>query len=122
MRWRPKTAMDSRFPMTGTRLQTDLVVAVTGMGKSTWAKAFPVRHPQLIRHDQYHGQLVPSRHQIVYVYLRVPYNGTLSALCLQFFRKVDALLGTNYIREAKALRSIAPMVELMSHVASMEHS
>jgi hypothetical protein len=95
-----------------------LMVAVTGIGKSTWAKAFLVRLPQLIRHEQYQGRLVPTRHQIVYIYLRIPYNGTLSALCLQFFRKVDALLGTNYLREAKALRSIAPMVELMSHVAS----
>lgn len=94
------------------------MISVTGMGKSTWANGFLVRHPQLIRHEMYRGKPVPCRYQVVYLYLRVPFNGTLSALCLQFFRKVDKLLGTNYLRQAKALRSVAPMVELMSAVAS----
>jgi hypothetical protein len=94
------------------------IIAITGMGKTTLMESFLVRHPQLIKHTSYQGKPVPCRYQIVYLYLRIPHNGTLTALCLQFFRKVDGLLGTNYTRQAKGVRSIAPMVELMNQVAS----
>jgi hypothetical protein len=94
------------------------MVAVTGMGKTTLMESLTLSIPQVIRHTKYHGIHVPTRYQVVYLYLRVPHNGTLSALCLQFFRKIDAILGTDYTRQARGLRSIAPMVELMNEVAT----
>jgi len=93
------------------------MITVSGMGKTTFAEAFLLRYPQVIQHTQYHGS--PLLHQqVVYVVLRVPHDGTLRSLCLQFFAKIDELLGTNYSREARALRNIAPMVGLMSRVAT----
>lgn len=94
------------------------IIAVTGMGKTTLMESIILSVPQVIRHKNYHGVNVPTRVQIVYIYLRVPHNGSLTGLCLQFFRKVDAILGSDYTRQARGIRSVAPMVELMNQVAT----
>jgi energy-coupling factor transporter ATP-binding protein EcfA2 len=95
-----------------------LIIAATGMGKTTLLESLVLLLPQVIRHTKYHGIYVPTKYQVVCVYLRVPHNGTLSALCLQFFRKIDELLGTDYTREARGIRNIAAMVEMMNRVAT----
>ena len=94
------------------------ILAVTGMGKTTLMESIILSVPKVIRHKKYHGVDVPTRIQIVYIYLRVPHNGSLTGLCLQFFRKVDAILGSDYTRQARGIRSVAPMVELMNQVAT----
>jgi len=94
-----------------------LMMAVSGMGKTTFALAYLLRYPQVILHVAYRGTELPC-HQIVYVVLRVPHDATLKSLCIQFFDEIDRLLGTNYARQANAIRNIAPMVELMNRVAT----
>lgn len=93
------------------------MMAVSGMGKTTFALAFLLRYPQVIIHEQYNGQPLRCK-QVVYVVVRVPHDATLKSLCIQFFEEIDRLLGTNYVREARALRQIAPMVQLMNQVAT----
>lgn len=93
------------------------MMAVSGMGKTTFANAFLLRYTQVISHDGYQGQHLKCQ-QIVYIVLRVPHDATLRSLCVQFFQEVDSLLNTNYVRQATALRNIAPMVQLMSTVAT----
>lgn len=93
------------------------LMAVSGMGKTTFANAFLLRYPQLISHDGYQGQHLKCQ-QVVYIVLRVPHDATLRSLCVQFFQMVDSLLNTNYVRQATSLRHIAPMVQLMSTVAT----
>lgn len=93
------------------------MMAVSGMGKTTFAQAFLLRYPQVIRHSNYHGQDLQCI-QVVYLNLRVPHDATLKGLCIQFFEEIDRLLATNYARQARALRNIAPMVQLMNQVAT----
>lgn len=93
------------------------MMAVSGMGKTTFALAYLLRYPQVIKHSAYKGTELKC-HQVVYVVLRVPHDATLKSLCIQFFDEIDALLGTNYGRQANAIRNIAPMVELMNRVAT----
>lgn len=93
------------------------MMAVSGMGKTTFALSFLLRYPQVIRHESYNGQHLRC-HQVVYLVLRVPHDATLKSLCIQFFEEIDRLLGTNYGRQAKSLRQIAPMVQLMNQVAT----
>jgi hypothetical protein len=93
------------------------MLAVSGMGKTTFANAFLLRYPQVIRHNGYNGQYL-NCHQIVYLVLRIPHDGTLKSLCLQFFQEIDDLLNTDYVRQAIGLRNIAPMVQLMRKVAT----
>ncbi len=94
-----------------------LLIAVSGMGKTTFKDGFLVHIPQLIKHRKYKRHAL-NLHQIVYITLNFPFDGTLRSLCLQFFRKIDRILGTSYRRQARALRSIAPMVDLMDQVAT----
>jgi hypothetical protein len=83
-----------------------LMIAVTGMGKTTFRDAFLQRVPQLIEHRSYNGKRLHLR-QIVYICLDVPHDGTLRSVCYQFFRKVDKILGTRYKNRAVGLRNIA---------------
>lgn len=93
------------------------MMAVSGMGKTTFALAYLLRYPQVIAHTAYRGTALKC-HQVVYVVLRVPHDATLKSLCIQFFDEIDRLLGTNYARQASAIRNVAPMVELMNRVAT----
>lgn len=100
-----------------------MIISHTGNGKSTLVKSFLALCPQVIHHSnrrQFFGKKLPFRscHQIVYLYLWVPHDGTLRSFCLQFCREVDKLLGTNYARRAKAIRNIAPMKDFMGEVAT----
>jgi hypothetical protein len=93
------------------------MMAVSGMGKTTFALAYLLRYPQVIAHENYNGAVLKC-HQVVYVVLRVPHDATLKSLCIQFFDEIDRLLGTSYARQANAIRNVAPMVELMNRVAT----
>lgn len=93
------------------------MMAVSGMGKTTFALAYLLRYPQVIAHNNYKGAALKC-YQVVYVFLRVPHDATLKSLCIQFFDEIDRILGTNYARQANAIRNIAPMVELMNRVAT----
>lgn len=93
------------------------MMAVSGMGKTTFALAYLLKYPQVIVHSAYKGTELRC-HQVVYVVLRVPHDATLKSLCIQFFDEIDRLLGTNYARQAKGIRNVAPMVELMNQVAT----
>jgi hypothetical protein len=94
-----------------------LMIAVSGMGKTTFARAFLLRYPQVIRHTEYKGQELRC-HQIVYLILRIPHDATLKSLCFQFFEEIDLLLGTDYARDARSRRQIGAMVQLMNQVAT----
>lgn len=93
------------------------MMAHSGMGKTTFAQAFLLRYPQVITHADYQGHHLRC-HQVVYLMLRMPHDATLKSLCLQFFEEIDRLLGTDYTRQAKSIRQIAPMVQLMNQVAT----
>lgn len=93
------------------------IMAISGMGKTTFARAFLLRYPQVIKHERYKGRSLQC-HQVVYLVLRVPHDATLKTLCLQFFAEIDKLLATEYFRRAIGLRQVAPMVQLMHEVAT----
>lgn len=93
------------------------IMAISGMGKTTFVRRFLLRYQQVISHQGYRGQHLTC-HQISYIVIRVPHDGTLKSLCLQFFDEVDKLLGTKYLTQAIRIWNIAPMVQLMNQVAT----
>ncbi|MGF6605796.1 hypothetical protein OKW45_000696 [Paraburkholderia sp. WSM4175] len=98
--------------------QGHIIVAITGMGKSTFWNAFSLRYPQLIEHTAY-GDHPLAVLQIVYIVLSVPHDATLKGLCIQFFEEIDRILGnTEYSKVARSVRTIALMVQLMHTVAT----
>jgi hypothetical protein len=67
------------------------ILGVSGSGKSVTVERSLAMHPQAIRHSSM------GVTQLVFVVLQCPANGaTVAGLAVQFFAKVDELLGTSY--------------------------
>lgn len=71
------------------------LIGVSGLGKSTAINQILSMYPQVIVHSEYRGFKF-SMYQAVWMQLDCPHDGSLKGLCIEFFRKVDDLIGTNY--------------------------
>lgn len=71
------------------------ILGISGIGKSTTVESILSLYPQVIRHTAYRGMPLPM-HQIPWMKLDCSCDGSLKGLCMDFFRKVDDLLGTEY--------------------------
>src|SRR5262249_49895839 len=52
-------------------------------------------YPQVIHHSRYHGHNF-TQSQITWLKLDCPFDGNTKGLCIEFFKAIDSLLGTNY--------------------------
>jgi hypothetical protein len=95
------------------------MIGVSGMGKSTsMNNVLMSMYPaQIIRHGQYKGKSLNFT-QIVWMKLECPPNGSTKGLCLNFFQKLDEILGnTKYYETYK--KSRASSVELIPEMAQL---
>lgn len=92
-------------------------IGTSGMGKSTSINKILSNLPQVIVHSQYKG-IDFGLYQIVYLKLDCPFDGSVKGLCVDFFMKVDSLLGTNYYKKFGQSRlSVNTMLPAMSQIA-----
>lgn len=92
------------------------IVGVSGMGKTTTINRILSNIPQIIVHSKYKGKNL-SMYQLVWLKLECPFDGSIKALCLDFFGKVDGLLGTNYFKKYCTSRlSANAMLPVMSQI------
>lgn len=70
-------------------------MGMSGVGKTTAVEAVLKCYDQAIWHPRLHGAL-KQVHQIVWLKLSCPHDGTPGGLCRMFFEAVDQLLGTRY--------------------------
>lgn len=66
------------------------VIGSSGTGKSTASEAILKSYPQVLFHPEY------SHTQLVWLKLDSPHDGSVRHLCINFFRAVDQVLGTDY--------------------------
>lgn len=94
------------------------LIGYSGMGKSSTINRILSQIPQVIVHDYYNCQNF-NQIQLSHLTLQTPHNSSLKALTLQFFMKVDEILGTNNFRKhvSKNL-SVDAMLPLMGQVAN----
>ena len=71
------------------------LIGTSGVGKSTAVEAVLRCYDQVIRHTEIKGPL-SAVYQLVWLKLSIPQDGSLKALCIDFFEAVDELLGTSY--------------------------
>jgi hypothetical protein len=71
-----------------------VLIGFSGMGKTTSINRILSNINQVIVHNEFKGQHF-NMIQLVWLKLEAPANSSLKALCLQFFQKVDSILGTN---------------------------
>ncbi len=89
------------------------IVGYSGLGKTTTINRITDLYPQVIHHNEYHGQKL-TLNQIVWLKLQCPFDGSVRGLCVNFFQTVDQILGTNY--EASFARSRGTVDELLPHM------
>lgn len=93
------------------------MIGSSGVGKSTAAEAVLRCYDQVIIHPEMPGDLEVVQ-QVVWLKLSVPQDGSIKALCIDFFEAVDELLGTNYVRSyANSVTTIDKLIILMGRVA-----
>lgn len=95
------------------------IIGISGIGKTTAIERLLLMYPQVIKHEEYEGQLF-NRTQIVWLKIDCPYDGSLSTLCKSFFKAIDDLLGTRYLEKFGYLNRVTSTMLLhMTSLASM---
>lgn len=93
------------------------LIGVSGLGKTTAINRVLSLYNQVIVHANYNGFKF-STYQIVWIKLDCPYDGSVKGLCIDFFRKVDDLIGTNYYKKYGTGRnSTNVLLPIMGQVA-----
>lgn len=106
--------LNETYSTTATSLS---IIGVSGMGKSTSIQRILNGIPQIIAHKNYKG-IKFCMYQVSWLKLDCSYDGSVKGLCIDFFSKVDALLGTNYfIKYGTSKRTVDTLLSIMSQVA-----
>ncbi|MDQ0160732.1 AAA family ATPase [Alkalibacillus salilacus] len=94
------------------------LIGFSGMGKTTSVYQVLKHLPQVIVHNEYQGVHF-SQIQLVWLKLDAPSNSSLKALCLQFFTKIDEILGTDnyktYVSRNSSVDSLMPVMAQLAH-------
>ncbi|WP_223555940.1 ATP-binding protein [Lysinibacillus sphaericus] len=89
------------------------LMGFSGIGKTSAIERILSLYPQVILHQEPINSI-----QIVWLKLNCPHDGSLKTLCMDFFQKIDLLIGTNYFEKyGKRTNSISSMVTRMGQVA-----
>lgn len=93
------------------------LIGVSGMGKSTILSKLLSTMPQVILHSNYRGRPF-SMTQLTYLKLDCPFDGSLKALCLEYFSCVDRILSTHYFEKYSMARlSANAMLPIINQIS-----
>lgn len=92
------------------------IVGVSGMGKTTAINRILLKMPQVILHSKYKDKTL-CMYQVTWIKLECPFDGSIKALCINFFENIDRLLKTNYLRKYGSGRlSANAMIPIMAQI------
>ncbi len=90
------------------------LIGPSGMGKTTNLKNILSLYPQVIAHP------VHSVYQLVWIKVDCPHAGSLKGLCIDVFKEMDRLLGTNYFKKFGSTRNSEDY--MLAQVAQLAHT
>jgi hypothetical protein len=93
------------------------LIGVSGMGKTDSITRILKRYPQVIEHVE-----PVALWQVPWVKLECPYKGSVKQLCLDFFSKMDELLGTNFRNQHGGRRASLDEVTLQMAAIANRHA
>ncbi|MYL54026.1 AAA family ATPase [Pontibacillus yanchengensis] len=97
--------------------QTDsfALIGIPGIGKSKTVEKVLSRYPKVVKHS------APiNRYQITYLKLDCAHDSSLKTICMSFFSEIDAVLGTNYVKDfGRKTFSTSAMVNNMAHLSKL---
>ncbi|MCB2291704.1 ATP-binding protein [Clostridium sp. CS001] len=92
------------------------IIGISGIGKSTTINLILSMYPQIIVHNEYKGFKF-SMYQLVWLKLDCG-EGSTKGLCIDFFLKVDELLGTNYHKKyGSGRQAVNVLMPIMGQIA-----
>lgn len=101
-----------------TTTQCGTLIGVSGMGKTTTVQRVLSKIPQIIVHKEY-KEMNFTQIQVTWLKLEAPANGSIKALTLQFFDKLDNLLGTNNMeRYVSKYLSVDAMIPILGQLSN----
>ncbi len=92
------------------------IIGFPGVGKSSGIQRVLDLYPRLILHRSPINAI-----QIVWVKVDCPNDGSLKTLCLDFFMKIDELIGTNYATKFGKRGNTSTMVLQVAMIARTHH-
>lgn len=93
------------------------IVGISGIGKTTAINRIITMYPQIIAHSQYKDKKF-SMYQLTWLKIDTPHDGSIKGLCVDFFLKIDSLLGTDYYKKFGQSRlSVNTMLPVMAQIA-----
>ncbi len=94
------------------------IIGISGIGKSTAINRILSAYPQIIVHSKYKERSI-NFYQLSWLKLDCPHDGSIRALCTNFFMAIDKLLGTNYFAKHGSKRNFAvnTMLPIMGQIA-----
>ena len=106
------------IPLRSSNVNGFSIIGIPGIGKTIGVERILQLYPQQIRHSSYDGKSF-SRIQLVWLKLTCPHDGSIKGLCLDFFREVDGVVGTDYYRiyANGGRRTVDELIPAMSRVA-----
>lgn len=103
-------------PLQNSTSKSLTLIGISGSGKTSSLSKILSLTQQVIVHSKYRGMDFP-RYQLTHLRIEAPYDGSLKALCLQFFLIIDALLGTNYMEKfGSGHKSTNIMIPIISNL------
>jgi hypothetical protein len=95
------------------------IIGLSGLGKTTAVELILAMYPQVIVHSMFAGRPFTWT-QLVWIKLECPHDGSVKGLCQAFFKDVDFLLNTNFVKQyAHSRATVDTMIQGMASVASI---
>lgn len=90
------------------------LLGASGAGKSTGINRVLEYYPQVIEHPDLHGLK-----QVTWLKIDCPYVGSPKQLCINFFQRMDLLLGTNFLlRHGNSRTSVDVMMTQIAQISN----
>ncbi len=94
------------------------LIGESGSGKTTMIKRILNLCPQVI----YHKISDREFHQVVYLYVETPHDGSIKGLCLSIINQIDSVLGTNLYNSAMVQRGSVDSLIIVMMEAFKTHN
>jgi hypothetical protein len=93
------------------------IIGASGMGKSSSLNRILSNLPQVIGHYKYKDKKI-CIYQVVWLKIDCPFDGSVKGLCIEFFSRIDQILGTRYFEKyATSKITVNTLLSVLGQVA-----